>query len=171
MALVLVGGGSRSGKSSYALNLARALPEPRAFVATAQPYDDEMRERIAKHQLERADEFATCEEPFDLAGIIQRLETSHPVIVVDCLTLWLTNLLLHEESSMDVRIAAFLAAATASPASIIAVTNEVGCGIVPDNALARKFRDLQGRLNQDAAQVATEVVWMVFGYPMKVKQP
>jgi adenosylcobinamide kinase/adenosylcobinamide-phosphate guanylyltransferase len=171
MALVLVGGGSRSGKSSYALGVARGLPEPRAFVATAQPYDDEMRDRIARHQLERADEFATCEEPFDLAGVIRRLETSHPVIVVDCLTLWLTNLLLHEESSMAMRIAAFLAAASASPATVIAVTNEVGCGIVPENGLARRFRDLQGRLNQDAAQEAREVVWMVFGYPLKVKQP
>ncbi len=170
MALVLVGGGSRSGKSTYALTLARTLPEPRAFVATAQAYDDEMRERIAKHQAERADEFATCEEPFDLAGVIRRLEEAHPVIVVDCLTLWLTNLLLQEESSMAVRIAAFLAAATASPATVIAVTNEVGCGIVPENALARQFRDLQGRLNQDAAQVASDVYWMVFGCPLKVKQ-
>lgn len=169
MALVLVGGGSRSGKSTHALQLARRTPGPRAFVATAQPYDEEMRERIIRHQAERADEFATCEEPFDLAGAVQNLEAVHSAIVVDCLTLWLTNLLLQDERSLELRIAAFLAAATASPSTIIAVTNEVGCGIVPENALARRFRDLQGRLNQDAAQVATEVYWMVFGYPMKVK--
>ena len=170
MALILVGGGSRSGKSTYALTLAHQRGEPRAFVATAQAYDDEMRDRIARHQAERAGEFATCEEPFNLAGAIARLELAHPVIIVDCLTLWLTNLLLQEESAMPVRIAAFPAAATASPATVIAVTNEVGCGIVPENALARQFRDLQGRLNQDAAQVSREVYWMVFGCPMKVKQ-
>lgn len=171
MALVLVGGGSRSGKSTYALTLARACPEPRAFVATAQAYDAEMRDRIARHQAERANEFATCEEPFDLAAAIIKLEAAHPVIIVDCLTLWLTNLLLQQESSMAPQIAAFLAAATGSAATVIAVTNEVGCGIVPENGLARQFRDLQGRLNQDAAQVAREVYWMVFGCPMKVKQP
>ena len=171
MALILVGGGSRSGKSTYALTLARTYAAPRAFIATAQAYDDEMRDRIGKHQVERADEFLTCEEPFDLAGTIARFETAHPVIIVDCLTLWLTNLLLQEGSAMAVRIAAFLATATSSPATVIAVTNEVGCGIVPENALARQFRDLQGRLNQDAAQVAREVYWMVFGCPMKVKQP
>ena len=171
MALVLVGGGSRSGKSTYALNLARALPAPRAFIATAQAYDEEMRDRIARHQAERQGEFTTDEEPFHLAGSIARLEAKHPAIIVDCLTLWLSNLLLQEEPSIDIRVAAFLAAASASPSTVIAVTNEVGCGIVPENALARKFRDLQGRLNQDAAQVAREVVWMVFGCPMKVKQP
>lgn len=171
MALVLVGGGSRSGKSTYALTLARALPQPRAFVATAQAYDDEMRDRIARHQEERAEEFATCEEPFDLPVAIRKLEVTHPVIIVDCLTLWLTNLLLQQESSMAARIADFLAVVQSSPATIIAVTNEVGCGIVPENALARQFRDLQGRLNQDAAQVSREVYWMVFGCPMKVKQP
>jgi adenosylcobinamide kinase/adenosylcobinamide-phosphate guanylyltransferase len=171
MALVLIGGGSRSGKSTYALTVARGFAEPRAFVATAQAYDDEMRDRIAKHQAERTDEFSTFEEPFDLAGVVTHLEDRHPVIVVDCLTLWLSNLLLQEESSLEMRVAAFLAAASASPSTVIVVTNEVGCGIVPENALARRFRDLQGRLNQDAAQAAQEVYWMVFGYPMKVKQP
>ena len=171
MALVLVGGGSRSGKSTYALTLARALTAPRAFVATAQPYDDEMRERIAHHQLERANEFATIEEPFDLAAVIKRLEATHPVIIIDCLTLWLTNLLLQQEASLNVHTTAFLQAASVSNATVIAVTNEVGCGIVPDNALSRKFRDLQGRLNQETARAAREVYWMVFGCAMKVKQP
>jgi len=171
MALILVGGGSRSGKSTYALTLAREGAAPRAFIATAQAYDDEMRDRIARHQAERAGEFFTCEEPFLLAGAIAKLEATHPVIIVDCLTLWLTNLLLQDEASMEGRIAEFLAASAQSPATVIAVTNEVGCGIVPENALARRFRDLQGRLNQDAARVAGEVYWMVFGYPMKVKAP
>lgn len=171
MALVLVGGGSRSGKSTYALNLARALPGPHAFVATAQAYDDEMRSRVARHQAERAGEFATYEEPFHLARTITSLEAAYPVIIVDCLTLWLTNLLLQEKESMPQRIGAFLASVTTSPSTVIAVTNEVGCGIVPQNALAREFRDLQGRLNQDAAQAAREVYWMVFGCPMRVKHP
>ncbi|MBY0503335.1 MAG: bifunctional adenosylcobinamide kinase/adenosylcobinamide-phosphate guanylyltransferase [Bryobacteraceae bacterium] len=169
MALILVGGGSRSGKSTYALTLARGNPGPYAFIATAQAFDDEMRERIAKHQAERAQEFITYEEPFDLAGRLAQLR--EPVIIIDCLTLWLTNLLLQEEAAMEGRINDFLTAATASAATVIAVTNEVGCGIVPENALARRFRDLQGRLNQDAARAAREVYWMVFGCALKVKQP
>ena len=169
MALVLVGGGSRSGKSTYALTLAGASGGPRAFIATAQPYDPEMRERIAAHRAERGGAFTTCEEPFDLAGAIDRLAATHPVLVVDCLTLWLTNVLLQEESALEARVSAFLAMTTASDSTVIAVTNEVGCGIVPENALARRFRDLQGRLNQDAARAAREVYWMVFGCPLKVK--
>ena len=109
-------------------------------------------------------------EPLDLAGAIAKLEAAHAVIIVDCLTLWLTNLLLQDEPAMAGRIAAFLEIVDQSPSTVIAVTNEVGCGIVPENALARRFRDLQGRLNQDSARVAHEVYWMVFGYPMKVKQ-
>ena len=168
MALVLVGGGSRSGKSTYALTLARALPQPRAFVATAQAYDDEMRDRIARHQEERAEEFATCEEPFDISAAIKKLEGTHPVIIVDCLTLWLTNLMLAEQ---DWRAAGqdLVAALPAQRDSIVFVTNEVGSGIVPENALARAFRDAAGTLNQWIAAQADEVILAVAGLPMKVK--
>jgi adenosylcobinamide kinase/adenosylcobinamide-phosphate guanylyltransferase len=163
MALILVGGGARSGKSSYALQLARERGARRAFVATAQAYDDEMRERIARHQQERDPSFTTFEEPLDLAALLPRLETNFDAIVLDCLTLWLSNRMLSDRP-ID---ASFLE--RASPALLIAVTNEVGCGIVPENELARRFRDEQGRLNQLAARHADEVYWMVFGCPLRVK--
>ncbi len=164
MAVILIGGGARSGKSRYALELARQRGQRLGFVATGQPYDDEMRDRIALHQQERDPIFSTIEEPIDVARVLG--DTTFDVIVVDCLTLWLNNIL---DRDVEAEFDSLIAAVRESPAQIIFVTNEVGCGIVPDNALARRFRDDAGRLNSRVAAVATEVYWMVFGCPMKIK--
>lgn len=166
MAILLVGGGSRSGKSSHALTLARRYGPRRGFLATAQAFDDEMRHRIRKHQEERADEFVTVEEPIDLASTVQRVEGELDVLVVDCLTLWLSNVML-AESELD--MAAQLDVMAESPLPCVLVTNEVGCGIVPENALARAFRDRAGILNQQAMERAVEAYWTIFGAALRLK--
>ena len=166
MSIVLIGGGSRSGKSSYALSLARQCGERRGFLATAQAFDEEMRQRIAQHQQERGADFVTIEEPLDLAQVILTQQKSLDVLVIDCLTLWLSNVLLSGEEPCFERL---IETTAESPVQCILVTNEVGCGIVPENALARRFRDLAGTLNQEAAARATAVYWMVFGVPLRVK--
>jgi adenosylcobinamide kinase/adenosylcobinamide-phosphate guanylyltransferase len=169
MALILVGGGSRSGKSSFAVELARRRGARLAFVATAQPLDTEMERRIAQHRAERGAEFTTIEEPFDLAMVIGIESHRFDALVVDCLTLWLSNLLLRDEPDAEERGLAVVQAAASAGAPCILVTNEVGCGIVPDNALARRFRDLAGRLNQQAAHAAEEVYLLHFGIASRLK--
>ncbi|HEU0121365.1 MAG TPA: bifunctional adenosylcobinamide kinase/adenosylcobinamide-phosphate guanylyltransferase [Bryobacteraceae bacterium] len=166
MPILLVGGGSRSGKSRHALQLARRYGPRRGFLATAQAFDDEMRERIRKHQDERAGEFATEEEPFDPASVVRRVEGSLDVMIVDCLTLWLSNVML---SGREIDMTAQLDTMAASPLPCVLVTNEVGCGIVPDNALAREFRDRAGWLNQAAMERAVEAYWLIFGAPLRLK--
>lgn len=166
MSIVLIGGGSRSGKSNYALSLARQYGQRRGFLATAQPFDDEMRQRIAQHQQERGPDFITIEEPLDLMQVILTQQKTLDVLVVDCLTLWLSNMLLSGQEPCFER---FIEIAAESPMQCILVTNEVGCGIVPENGLARRFRDLAGTLNQKTAARATEVYWMIFGVPLRVK--
>ena len=163
MAVILIGGGARSGKSRYALEKARALNGTRAFVATAERSDDEMNERIRRHQLERGAEFTTVEEPLHLAPLIANFD----VLVIDCLTLWLSNLMF---ANRDCEIEKLEAAARAAQGTVIFVTNEVGSGIVPtDNALSREFRDRAGILNQRMAAIAQEVYLMVFGVAMRIK--
>jgi len=164
--ILLVGGGSRSGKSRHALTLARRYGPRRGFLATAQAFDDEMRDRIRKHQEERAGEFITLEEPIDLAAAIRRVESELDVLVVDCLTLWLSNVMLAES---DLNMAAQLDVMAESDLPCVVVTNEVGCGIVPENALAREFRDRAGILNQQAMEKAVEAHWMIFGAPLRLK--
>ncbi len=164
MSIVLVGGGARSGKSRQALALARQAGSRLAFVATAHAGDDEMQERITLHRRERGTEFTTFEEPLAVAELIEREGGRFDAMVVDCLTLWLTNAMF-----ADTAPRLFLDVAAAAPARVILVTNEVGCGIVPENALAREFRDRAGRLNQQAAEAAAEVYWMVFGLALRVK--
>jgi adenosylcobinamide kinase/adenosylcobinamide-phosphate guanylyltransferase len=166
MAIILIGGGSRSGKSRQALRLARERGRRLGFIATAQALDDEMRERIRVHQQERGQDFTTIEEPIALATAIKRRSVDFDAIVVDCLTLWLSNIV---TSDIEQETAKLLEASVASPAQLILVTNEVGCGIVPDNSLARRFRDDAGRLNQRVAEAASEVYWMAFGCALRVK--
>jgi adenosylcobinamide kinase/adenosylcobinamide-phosphate guanylyltransferase len=163
MAIVLVGGGSRSGKSRFALERARCEGERLAFVATAQAFDPEMEQRIGKHRAERGEGFFTIEAPFDVAGA---LKADYDAIVVDCLTLWVSNLMLAER---PIPTEELIAAARKSAALVIFVTNEVGCGIVPENELARRFRDEAGWVNQAVAAAADEVYWMAFGIPLRVK--
>ncbi|GAC1622725.1 MAG: bifunctional adenosylcobinamide kinase/adenosylcobinamide-phosphate guanylyltransferase [Bradyrhizobium sp.] len=167
--MILVGGGSRSGKSRAALDMLQAAGPHRAFIATAQAWDDEMRQRIALHREERGPEIVTWEEPFDVAERIEAESDRYDAIVVDCLTLWLSNLMLAESIPIESQCRKLVDVSARAQAKVILVTNEVGCGIVPDNALARRFRDAAGRLNQLAAQHASEVHWMVFGIGMRIK--
>jgi len=166
MSILLVGGGSRSGKSRHALELARRFGTRRGFVATAQALDEEMRARIGRHREERGGEFTTIEEPFDLAGAVRAAEGRFDVLVIDCLTLWLSNVML---AGRELDAVAMLDAISASPLPCVLVTNEVGCGIVPENALARRFRDEAGTLNRQAAERAAEAYWMIFGVPLRLK--
>ncbi len=145
--LVLVGGGVRSGKSALALRLARARAAEVTFVATAQAFDDEMAARIARHRAERDAAFHTVEEPLDLPGVLLR---ERGVVLVDCLTLWLSNLLCRGDTDAEVEGAfdRLESALAGRGAAAILVSNEVGLGIVPESAVARRFRDLAGTLHR-----------------------
>lgn len=165
--LTLVLGGARSGKSRHAEALVEALPAPWVYIATAQAYDDEMRARIAEHRARRSQDWRTVDAPMALPEALRAAPPGQPVLV-DCLTLWLTNLILAER---DIAIATgeLMAACREAQGPIVLVSNEVGLGIVPDNALARRFRDEAGRLHQRLASQAERVVFMVAGLPMQVK--
>lgn len=165
--LSFVIGGARSGKSTYAERLIEAHPAPWRYIATAQAFDGEMTERIAAHRARRDARWETCDAPVDPVAALRDAAPGQPVLL-DCLTLWLSNRLLAEaEVAAE---SARLAEALAAPRGPwVVVSNEVGLGIVPDNALARRFRDLQGTLNQKVAAVADHVVFMVAGLPMVLK--
>lgn len=167
MALVLIGGGARSGKSRYALARARQAGGRLACIATAQPLDAEMAERITAHKRQRGSDFLTIEEPLDLAGALRAAPAD--AVVIDCLTLWLSNLIHTPGTSLDRHVDAALEALRETTAQVFAVTNEVGSGIVPATALGRAFRDRAGEVNQRFAEAAKEVYLMVFGQPLRVK--
>jgi adenosylcobinamide kinase/adenosylcobinamide-phosphate guanylyltransferase len=169
VSIILIGGGSRSGKSSYALDCARLRGSRLAFVATAETGDDEMRDRAAAHRRDRGTEFDTFEVPIELAKVIKAESHAYDAIVVDCLTLWLSNLMLEGKKDIAHETGTFLSSALQANTAVILVTNEVGCGIVPDNELARRFRDAAGTMNRRAAEVAIEVYWMAFGCPLRLK--
>jgi adenosylcobinamide kinase/adenosylcobinamide-phosphate guanylyltransferase len=166
--LTLVLGGARSGKSRHAESLVTALPPPWRYVATAQAYDEEMAQRIALHRERRGDGWQTTDAPLALPEAIGDLGRDMAPILVDCLTLWVTNLIL---AGRDVRAAGedLAAAIAAARSAVVLVSNEVGLGIVPDNALARRFRDEAGFLHQMLAARADRVLFMVAGLPMAVK--
>jgi adenosylcobinamide kinase / adenosylcobinamide-phosphate guanylyltransferase len=165
--LSLVLGGAKSGKSALAERLARATDRPRRYVATAEAWDDEMRDRIARHRLTRGTDWTTVEAPMAL-GTALSAASEPEIVLVDCATLWLTNHLLADHD-LDHEIAALLSALSSCAAPVIVVSNETGWGIVPDNALARRFRDAQGRLNQQLAAQAGLVVGVMAGLPMVLK--
>jgi adenosylcobinamide kinase/adenosylcobinamide-phosphate guanylyltransferase len=165
--LTLVLGGARSGKSRHAEALVQAHPPPWTYVATAEAYDQEMRERIAAHRARRPEGWETRDAPLDLAAAIREAPPGRPVLV-DCLTLWLTNVMLAERD-VEAEMAALVEACAAAPGPLVLVSNEVGLGIVPDNALARRFRDHAGILHQRLALKADRVLFMVAGLPMQVK--
>ncbi len=169
MAIVLVGGGARSGKSRHALALARERGGRPAFIATAHASDDEMAARILRHKLDRGADFETIEEPLEVAAVLKSAVRSFDAIVVDCLTLWLSNLIHDGRRDVEAETAKMLEAAAHDGPRVILVTNEVGSGIVPANELSRTFRDLAGRMNQSAAAAASEVFLMVFGCAVRVK--
>jgi len=160
-------GGARSGKSAHAQRLATAFPAPWTYIATAQAFDDEMVERTALPRARRTEGWQTIDAPLDLADAIADVPDGQPLLV-DCLTLWLSNHLLADHDLE--RESEMLEAVLARPLGPwFVVANEVGLGIVPDNALARKFRDAAGRLNQRIAARADHVFFMVAGLPMQVK--
>jgi adenosylcobinamide kinase/adenosylcobinamide-phosphate guanylyltransferase len=168
--VVLVTGGARSGKSRFAEARLGELAPPRwRYVATAEAGDDEMRARIAHHRARRSDDFMTVEAPSDLVGALGGVgETG---VLVDCVTLWLSNLVLDGKTDEAVLAATddVAAAARAAGLPVVLVTNEVGAGIVPDNPLARRFRDLAGFVNQRLAAAADEVYLVAAGLPLKLK--
>jgi len=168
--LSLIAGGVRSGKSAFALEWAKTHGKRRLFVATAQAFDDEMRARIAAHQVERADEFACLEAPLNLEDALGKV-TDTDVVVIDCLTLFISNLLLDDRSDAEIegRIAVLVEQLTAAPYHAIVVSNEVGMGIVPDNVLARRFRDLTGRAHQTLAARADELYFAAMGTILRLR--
>jgi len=166
-------GGCRSGKSRYALEIARNLPaDQRIFIATAVPIDEEMQARIVQHQAERGKEWATVEAPLKLPEAIQThgQKTEH-VVLVDCLTFWINNLLVESAESLafQMQIPRLVEALEGARCPVLLVSNEVGAGIVPENPLARTFRDAVGSMNQAVAASAASVFWVVAGIPIPIK--
>lgn len=163
--LTLVLGGARSGKSRFAENLARQHGGPRTYIATAEPFDDEMRQRIARHRDQRAgDGWQTLEAVLDPAAVLPR----EGLVLLDCVTVWLGNLM-HHGRDLKAEVAKLCAALKACPAEVILVSNEVGLSIVPENAMARRFRDEQGLTNQALAAIADDVFFIAAGLPLKLK--
>ena len=165
--LTLVLGGARSGKSRHAEALLSALPQPWFYIATGEPRDNEMAARIAEHRARRGAQWQTIEAPRDLAAALATVPAGAAVLI-DCLTLWLSNVML-AGADVEAEAGRFEHALTGRTGAVVLVANEVGLGIVPENALARRFRDAAGRLNQRLASVADRVVLLVAGIPVKVK--
>ncbi|MDM8550280.1 bifunctional adenosylcobinamide kinase/adenosylcobinamide-phosphate guanylyltransferase [Desulfobacterales bacterium HSG2] len=169
---IFVIGGCRSGKSRHALEIAEQISENnRIFIATCVPYDEEMRERVANHQKERGPTWATLEAPILLPGAILENSRKAGVILGDCLTLWISNLLLdpNESERIDGHISELTQSLERAECPVILVSNEVGGGIVPENKLARRFRDVVGAANQTVAACSDRVIWMVAGIPVPIK--
>ncbi|NTU93445.1 MAG: bifunctional adenosylcobinamide kinase/adenosylcobinamide-phosphate guanylyltransferase [Chlorobiaceae bacterium] len=173
--VIYVTGGARSGKSGYALELAlhHGASGQRVFIATAEAFDDEMRDRIKRHRDERAGAFTTIEEPLFLDRVLRNLPEGTSVVLLDCLTVWLGNLMHHfdDQVLVEARFAALLDVLRNPPCEIIVVSNEVGMGIVPENALARRFRDLAGTLNRRVAECSSRAYLLCSGIPLVLKQP
>ncbi|MBF0469058.1 MAG: bifunctional adenosylcobinamide kinase/adenosylcobinamide-phosphate guanylyltransferase [Desulfamplus sp.] len=171
--ITLVIGGCRSGKSGHALCLANQITGNRKiFMATSVPTDNEMEDRVTKHQKERGGQWITCEVPVDIPSRIAQISRSADVILVDCLTLWVSNLMFNDfdEDRISKMVEELQNALADADSPVFLVSNEVGAGIVPENALARKFRDMAGMVNQKIAQTADRVIYMVAGIPMTIKQ-
>ena len=160
-------GGASSGKSALAERLVKSQPGPHVYLATAQALDNEMRLKILKHRADRGSAWQTIEAPLDLDGALAKIPAGG-VVLLDCATFWLSNHLL-AESNIGTETAALIAALKVCRAPVVVVSNEVGQGVVPDNALARKFRDAQGRLNQRLAAEAELVVFVTAGLPAVLK--
>lgn len=165
--LTLVLGGARSGKSGLAERLIHKTDRPRRYIATAEAWDDEMRDRIARHRTDRGADWTTVEAPLDLCAALAAARMDESVLI-DCATLWLTNHLLADHD-LDAETDRLMQALAACAAPVTVVSNEVGWGIVPENALARRFRDAQGRLNQRIAAGADLVIGVMAGLPIVLK--
>jgi adenosylcobinamide kinase/adenosylcobinamide-phosphate guanylyltransferase len=177
MNTTLVIGGCRSGKSSHALHLADRMGNVRKrFLATCIPQDDEMHQRVSRHRAERGAGWIAVETPIFLAEAIRDIGPKADVLLVDCLTLWVSNLMMEHAADPDppedlltARTCRLIESLRVAACPVILVTNEVGAGIVPDNPLARQFRDAVGQVNQRIAACADQVIWMVAGIPVKIK--
>jgi adenosylcobinamide kinase/adenosylcobinamide-phosphate guanylyltransferase len=172
MNTILLIGGCRSGKSSHALHLADRMQKAgKFFLATCIPRDDEMHQRVSKHQSERGPGWTAIETPVLLPEAIRDMGPQADVLVVDCLTLWVSNLMMEYATpdAISEKTAQLIESLRVAVCPVILVTNEVGAGIVPDNQLARQFRDAVGQLNQQIAACADQVIWMVAGIPVKIK--
>ena len=165
MTITLILGGARSGKTSHALRAAEATGRGLVMIATAEALDAEMEDRIARHRAERGPRWRTLEAPLDLTCALDQVGTEETA-VVDCLTLWVSNLM-HADRDLEAEAARLLVALPGR--DVLLVSNEVGLGIVPDNALARRFRDAAGRLNQQVAAAADRVVFVAAGLPLVLK--
>ena len=179
MKITFVIGGARSGKSSFALKEASLVKGRKVYIATAEARDDEMKDRVKKHQDERGDEWDTCEEQFLVSEVLMNIKDKYACVLLDCLTLWMSNVLLRsqvaepghslpEENIQELTDTLTRLKDVKGPALII-VSNEVGMGIVPENRMARQFRDLAGTLNQKVAEIADEVYLVAAGIPVKIK--
>lgn len=169
--ITFITGGARSGKSNFALKTADVIGKIKAYIATAEALDDEMRERIEIHRKSRGNDWHTIEEPINLLSLFESKHSEWDIAVIDCLTLWVSNLVgkgLTDEAILKMahNVSEIMAK---SGCSIIIVSNEVGMGIVPDNPLARRFRDIAGKVNQIMASTSNEVYWMVAGIPVQIK--
>ena len=164
---ILITGGARSGKSHFAERVTLSLGQPAVYIATAEAHDDEMAARIATHQARRGADWTTISEPMALCRVLEDSDGAAPRLV-DCLTLWLTNLILSDRD-WQADVGALVDLIPRLKAPVIFVTNEVGAGIVPDNTLARRFRDAAGLTNQRVADACDELWFCVAGHPLKVK--
>lgn len=170
--VIFIIGGARSGKSSLALEMASACKGSKVYLATAEPLDSEMRERIERHRKVRSSEWHTIEEPRRISSSIKELSSKYNIILLDCLTLWLSNLLIRRqtiERELEDFLDTIKVLKDSSTCSLFIVSNEVGMGIVPDNEISRRFRDLSGYLNQRVAEVADDVYLVTAGIPLKIK--
>jgi adenosylcobinamide kinase/adenosylcobinamide-phosphate guanylyltransferase len=166
--ITFITGGARSGKSSFALKQASRIAGKKAYIATAEALDEEMRKRIEDHRKQRGKEWDTFEEPLMIAEVIKKIGDQYDTLVLDCLTLWLSNII-HSNLIIEAEIERLISSLLTNHTSIFIVSNEVGMGIVPENEMARKFRDMAGLLNQKVAGAADEVYIVVAGIPLRIK--
>ena len=171
--IIFIIGGARSGKSSFAVSLAKKISDNVYFIATCNPQDKEMKKRVAIHKKDRPEKWKTIEEYYDISSALEKIqqEEINGIIIVDCLTLWISNLMMKKYKEKDILKEAekTIASAQKLSSSIIIVSTEVGVGIVPANKIAREFRDITGRLHQFIAGKSDEVYLMCAGIPIKIK--
>ena len=165
--LTLVLGGARSGKSAFAETLVTSANRPRTYIATSQPFDEEMETKIANHRESRGPDWHTIEAPLDLNPALVAA-APNSIVLIDCLTLWLSNQM-HADADIDVEIENLLLVLNSVPIPVVCVSNEVGMGLVPETKLGRRFRDFQGKLNQKFAEQANLVVFVAAGLPLTLK--
>ncbi len=168
MTITFILGGARSGKSTHALTLGERFAGSHIFIATAQALDGEMADRIKHHRAERSDHWKTIEEPLDIAAAIAEHAGRDQTILIDCLTLWLSNIF-HHQGDPDSEITKLINTLAQTTGNIILVSNEIGLGLVPETSMGRQFRDAQGRLNQKVAAVSDIVEFIAAGIPLRLK--